>query len=243
MNTPAERIKWALEQRGISAAELGHHLGVSRSAVSQWFSKRKPTSPLKRIEQVSNFLNLDLLWLLTGHGNPLRENSKKASSIGSGSARAVDIAGALLVGVAEGETWREGNPPKLRDAPRFAFEVRGISTNQTIIPGEYAICVDYRQARPAGPQQEDLVVVKKLRGNEYKIFIGRLHYREKTWELHYESHDPRWQRGRRILLSEDLTRDAIDHCDIEIIGYVLGVFRANPRPLFDHYFDPTAMPV
>jgi hypothetical protein len=77
-------------------------------------------------------------------------------------------------------------------------------------PGEYAICVEYRQVRPAGPQQGDLVVVKKRRGmNEHKIFIARLRYRENTWQLSYESNDPRWQQERPIRLSEDLTRDTL----------------------------------
>ena len=111
----------------------------------------------------------------------------------------------------------------------FAFEVRGRSFNQTIEPGEYALCAEYRQVRPTGPQQADLVVAQKSRGtNEHKIFIARLHYRENYWELRYESREPRWQQP--IRLSQDLTHDADDACKIQIIGYVFGVFRCNPQP-------------
>jgi len=231
VDTPGERIKWALEQRGISAAQLGRHLGVTRGAVSQWWGKHGPASPHKKIQQISEYLNLHLDWLVTGRGEPLRENCEIAGSYEPSSANAVDIVGARLVGVAEGEAWRDGAPPYLRDTQQFAFEVRGSSANQTIIPGEYVICVDYRQARPAGPHQGDLVVVKKLRTTEYKIFIARLHYCEHTWELHYESNDSRWRHERPIRLSTDLTRDTFDECHIEIIGCVVGVFRANPHPL------------
>jgi hypothetical protein len=31
-------------------------------------------------------------------------------------------------------------------------------------------------------------------------------------------------------LSKDLARDTVDNCHVEIIGYILGVFRANHSP-------------
>ena len=204
--TPGERIRWALKQRGISAAAFARQLGLTRSAVSQWWSKCRPTLPHRRIERIAELLNVDADWLLTGRGSAPHANTNTASNEPS-PANALDIVGVRLVGIAEGEVWREGAPTpemitaadqydctidqmlhdgKFTDLRPFAFEVRGRSANQTVYPGEYAICVDYRQVRPAGPQPADLVVVKKRRGvNEYKLFVARLRYRENTWELHY----------------------------------------------------------
>ena len=237
MKTPGEQIKWALEQRGVSAAEFGRQLGVTRSAVSQWWSESNPASPHKRAERISDCLNLNLDWLLTGRGEPLREDGQIAGSGKSGNsgpAEGIDIAGARLVGVAEGEVWREGCHPSIGDTHQFAFEVRGSSADRMINPGEYVICVNYRQARPAGPQPRDIVVAKKRRGaTEYKIFIARLHYCEGTWELQYESNNTRWQQERPIRLSKDFTRDTFDQCHVEIVGYVLGALRVNQDPLFD----------
>jgi hypothetical protein len=49
----------------------------------------------------------------------------------------------------------------LQGVEQFAVEVRGRICDQTIPPGNYAICVDYALARPAGPMEGDLVVVEK----------------------------------------------------------------------------------
>ena len=73
--------------------------------------------------------------------------------------------------------------------------------------------------RPAGPHEIDLVVVKKQRpANKYKR------------TLHYASTDLRWQQEGPMRLSKDLARDTVDNCHVEIIGYILGVLRANHSP-------------
>ena len=244
--TPGERIKWALGQRGMNASQLARHLGISRAAVALWWDKRKPASPHRRFIQVSDLLNVRVEWLVTGRGEALRTNLD--TSPGPDDAgTSLDVAGARVVGIAEAEAWREGaatpngtlvSARYVGEAPlarlrQFAFEVRGTAINQTISPGEYALCVDYRQIRPTGPHQQDLVVVHKRRGNEHKIFVARLHYREHAWELRHESLDPRWQQHGPIRLSPELTRDVGDNGPIEIIGYVFGVFRCNPQPSID----------
>ena len=230
METPGERIKWALEQRGLSAAQLARDLGVTRSAVCQWWAKQKPTSPRRKLEQIAERLNLHIDWLLAGQGEPMCK-SFEGADFHEPLTDLLNIACPRIVGVIEGEAWRDGPHPNLCGSCQVAFEVRGSSASSTVHPGEYVICVDYQHIRPAGPHPGDLVVVKKRRGtDEYKIFVARLHYREKSWELHYEFNDLRWQHERPIRLSNDLAHDTIDHSPIEIIGYVLGAFRANPQP-------------
>jgi transcriptional regulator with XRE-family HTH domain len=118
LDTPGERIKWALVQRGISAAQLGRHLGVTRGAVSQWWGKHGPASPHKKIQQISDYLNLRLDWLITGRGEPLRENCEIADSYESSSTNPVDIIGARLVGVAEAKVQSLQRPPSIPPYPR-----------------------------------------------------------------------------------------------------------------------------
>jgi hypothetical protein len=200
--------------------------------VNLWWSKQKRTSPHKRLEQIAEVLSVRAEWLLTGRGEPLQDG-EPAVRHQAEPLEAIDVVGISVVGAVEGEAWREGRPPDLKGLSRFAFEVRGTSANRTIRPGEFVLCVDYRQARAPVPQHKDLVVVKKGRGtSEYKIFVARLHYFASGWELRFESNDPHWQE-RSIRLSEDLSRDALDGDPIEIIGYVAGVLRADPQPMFD----------
>ena len=250
--TPGERIKWVLKQRRMSGSELARRLGLTRAAVALWWDPRKPASPYKRLTQVADILNVRVEWLFTGRGEMLLSNQDTAPGLAPAGA-SLDVAGARLIGIAEAEVWREGPSmpaglaralggavaPRAGDAPpapsappqQFAVEVHGTSMNQTIAPGEYALCVDYRQFRPAGPQHGDLVVVRKRRGgNEHKIFIARLYFRDHGWELRYESHDPRWQQQAPVRLSPELSRDLGDDGATEIMGYVFGVFRREPKP-------------
>jgi hypothetical protein len=165
---------------------------------------------------------------------------------------AVDVGGARVLGIAEGEVWRVGKslydlflaPISADDVvipamPRsdligvqqFALEVRGTIANRTIHSGEYVMCMRYSEARFGGPQEGDLVVVEKTRqdgeGDERRIMIGRMHFGRGGWEIAFESDDSRW---RPIKLSADLKQDTSDHTTIDIFGLVLGIFRRVSRP-------------
>jgi transcriptional regulator with XRE-family HTH domain len=231
------RIAAARMAAGIdSQAELARRLGVTRSAVSQWESgqARPSTKTLCRIAMQTA---RDVDWLATGRTPQTIPTTR-------------------VVGIVEGEAWRDGlgvrqemksqSPRPSKLAPcvphpnplnirQFAFEVRGNSANLTAHAGEYAICIDYHEARPSGLHESDLVVLEKRRSGEYKTMIARLQFVDGAWELHYQSNDLPWQLQQPIRLSEDGNRDINDPSvqEIEIIAFVLGFYRGLAR-----HFEP-----
>jgi transcriptional regulator with XRE-family HTH domain len=253
MDSPGKRIKWALEQRNMSAAELGRMLKLTRSAVSQWWAKDKPTSPMEHLRRVGEILHVSVHWLHTGEGNPwVGVDTEGAIGLPEG---AIEVTGARVLGVAEGEVWREGKslydaflaPANADDVmvpamPRsdlagvqqFAFEVRGNMASRTVQSGEFVICMRYSEARFGGPQEGDFVVVEKTRGDgtghEHKIILGRLRFGRSGWEVVYESNDERWHGS--IKLSTDLKQDTGDHTAVDVFGLVLGIFRRMNRPTY-----------
>ncbi|MFC4158258.1 helix-turn-helix domain-containing protein [Chitinimonas lacunae] len=60
-----ERLDEALQNAGITQAELARHLGVTRSTVSYWISGRTRV-PAERIDEVAQILHCDPVWLLSG---------------------------------------------------------------------------------------------------------------------------------------------------------------------------------
>jgi transcriptional regulator with XRE-family HTH domain len=255
LDTPGKRIRWALKQRKTSAAELGRRLGITRSAVSQWWSEHGATSPLEKLPQIAEELQVYENWLLTGEGEALRERARFPQG---SHANRPDIAQALVVGIVEGEVWREGTLIKqqiLRQAeisegrgnltipsvPRpdvlglkqFAFEIRGASCDKIARNGEYAICVDFDSVRPDGLANGDVVALEKRRSErEYKLLICRAQFSGGHWLLSYESDDPRWQNEKPMRLQKqgNRWRDASDHHEIIMLGFVLGVFRTSLLP-------------
>jgi transcriptional regulator with XRE-family HTH domain len=227
LDTAGARVRWALAQRGMSASALARRLGLSRAAVSYWWTQQ--SSPYKWIQQLSEILEVRGEWLLTGHGEIERSDPWPRLADWRHGRATPALIGVPLVGIAEAEVWREGAPPDLVGLEQFAFEVRGGAVDRSLHAGEYALAVPYARMRPRGPQGGDLVVALKRREpNEHKILIARLAERDGEWELRYESHEPRWQQPLR--LSADLIRDAGDDLPIAILGLIYGVLRCDPRP-------------
>jgi transcriptional regulator with XRE-family HTH domain len=249
MDTPAKRIQWALEQRGMGVRELARRLGVSPGLPSQWWrTGGRATSPDSHLDQISEILNANVDWLRYGRGEPFRSLARNQEEVGG----PLDTNRARIIGIVEGEVWREGismreamtaadndaatlqvvSREDLHGLEQFAVEVRGHVCDQTIPPGSFAVYVDYNLSRPAGPVEGDLVVVEKRRGGEIKALIARLHFDNGAWQLHYESNDPRWQQEKPIRLSEDCKRDVNDGLAIDIVGHVRSLVSQDPRPRF-----------
>ncbi len=249
MDTPAKRIQWALAQRGMGVRELARRLGVSPGLPSQWWrTGGRATSPDSHLDQISEILEVNVDWLRYGRGEPFRSLVRNQQEVGA----PLDTNRARIIGIVEGEVWREGismreamaaadnnaatlqvvSREDLQGLEQFAVEVRGRVCDQTIPPGSFAIYVDYNLSRPAGPVEGDLVVIEKRRGGEIKALIARLGFVDGAWELHYESNDPRWQQEKPIRLSEDRKRDLSDGLAIDIVGHVRSFVSQDPRPRF-----------
>ena len=171
MDTPAKRIQWALEQRAMGVRELARRLGVSPGLPSQWWrTSGRATSPDSHLDDIAEILAINVDWLRYARGEPFTAGGVDRShqqEIGA----PLDTACARIVGIVEGEVWREGTSMReaiaasdggaptlqvvsredLQGLEQFAVEVRGHVCDQTIPAGSYAICVDYNLSRPGWP--------------------------------------------------------------------------------------------
>ncbi|QDQ28218.1 LexA family transcriptional regulator [Chitinimonas arctica] len=66
MRTLSERLLYAIEQAGVTQADLARHLGVPRSTVNQWFSGRSKNLSAMYGARAAAYLGVDPLWLASG---------------------------------------------------------------------------------------------------------------------------------------------------------------------------------
>jgi transcriptional regulator with XRE-family HTH domain len=246
MTTLGERLKAARLQAGFeNQSDFSKQLGITRQAVSAWEHDVSEPST-KQMRHVAQITHTSVDYLATGEGD--RKIYSKT------------VVGALIVGTAEAEVWREGEAiramiesgkvPNLGMIPvvptagiehYYVVQVQGASANLTMSSGEHAIWAKYESMRPHGPQDGDLVVLEKRRDHnkEGRVAIMRLRVRVGEWVASYESNDERWRDSIRLTNvrlehSEGRTTwrayDAADDHTVEIVGAVMGAFRFDPQP-------------
>jgi transcriptional regulator with XRE-family HTH domain len=74
MTTFKERLLWAISQiePKPSPADIAREAGISRAAVSKWFSGETKRLDIEPLFKIARFLRVDAEWLGTGHGKPER---------------------------------------------------------------------------------------------------------------------------------------------------------------------------
>ena len=70
MNNVAERLTFALELRGMKAAELARRIGVTKSTISQICSGRTKNISAETAMKICNLLSINPFWLILGKGFP-----------------------------------------------------------------------------------------------------------------------------------------------------------------------------
>jgi len=65
--TVGQRIKESAKLRSKSQSDIAKEIGVSTSGVNLWFQDKAEPSK-ERFRQLSNFLEVDILWLMYGNG-------------------------------------------------------------------------------------------------------------------------------------------------------------------------------
>lgn len=65
-----DRLKQALQSSGKSQRQLASACGVSHVAVGNWMSGNTKSIPSDKALSIAKFLNVNLIWLLTGVGEP-----------------------------------------------------------------------------------------------------------------------------------------------------------------------------
>lgn len=82
MTTFTERLNSALKQSGMSQHQLAEKVKISQPAIQKLLSGKSNTS--RKIVEIANALNVDLLWLTKGVGKAkLTKNSANATMIGA----------------------------------------------------------------------------------------------------------------------------------------------------------------
>jgi transcriptional regulator with XRE-family HTH domain len=74
MNTFAERLKLALENKGMKSSVLAYRINVHRSYVSNWLSGKYKANSEKQLE-IAKILGVSPAWL-AGHDVPMQEKSE-----------------------------------------------------------------------------------------------------------------------------------------------------------------------
>ncbi|MCX8574139.1 MULTISPECIES: XRE family transcriptional regulator [unclassified Gilliamella] len=82
MTTFTERLNSALKQSGMSQHQLAEKVKISQPAIQKLLSGKSNTS--RKIVEIANALNVDLLWLTKGVGkSKLTKNSANATMLGA----------------------------------------------------------------------------------------------------------------------------------------------------------------
>jgi transcriptional regulator with XRE-family HTH domain len=70
LGTPADRIRWAVEQSGHTLPEIAADIGCSHSALSQWQTGATTVDNIKAglLLRFCEFTGASIQWLLTGDG-------------------------------------------------------------------------------------------------------------------------------------------------------------------------------
>jgi transcriptional regulator with XRE-family HTH domain len=238
MDTPGKRVQWLLKQRGRKATWLADELGVTRSAVSQWWQKNSPTTPGKHVAKIAVLLSCSEHWLKTGTGAPFahqdfaqkqpdsrpkheqRENAEiyTLGEVGAG----------MFVALAEASDLnyhREPSAfPPLPDYPidkQYDLIIRGTSIDRFATEGQRVRCVSVDVAEP---KTGDYVHVQRYRHqrSEVENTIKQAFLVNGRWELRFSSFDPRWraQPPLQLGVGEDE--------QVEIIGVAMFQFYPSP---------------
>ncbi len=73
MRTISDRLKYALELRGMKASDLARELGLSKASISQWLSSTTKELSASNALNAAKVLNVDPYWLVFGTGSPETE--------------------------------------------------------------------------------------------------------------------------------------------------------------------------
>ena len=249
MDTPAKRIQWALEQRGMGVRELARRLGVSPGLPSQWWrTGGRATSPDSHLDQISEILDVNVDWLRYGRGEPFRSLVRRQQELGA----TLDTNCARIIGIVEGEVWREGismreamaaadsgamtlqvvSREDLQGLEQFAVEVRGHVCDRRSLRGVLrSTSTTISRVRPARSKATSSLLknaeVEKSRpllrdcitSMVRGSFITNLTTRAGS-------------RKSRFAFPDDRKRDVNDSLAIDLVGHVRSFVSQDPRPRF-----------
>jgi SOS-response transcriptional repressor LexA len=229
MATPGERLRTARENAGFrSAREAAQMLGISISTYNSHERAGEPGARLFKIDAARLYarrFGVSAAWLLTGEGT---------ATVAANEAPArVEVHAVAVRGIAQAGVWREYEdmdidaldpvptiPGRWRTFEQFAYRCIGPSMDKAgFQTGDYAICVNYFDAR-SDFQSEDVVVVERKNGQSIERTIKRLRVVQDGFELWPESSDPRFQQPIYVAAGKLDAEDGDN--GVVIVGLVIG---------------------
>jgi len=143
-----ERIRKALDARGLTARALADHLGVSPQSVTEITSGRRPGT--SRLAEIADFLSVSVEYITTGVDAPAWDRSNRQGTregaVTYTGGTTTDVAGTALDVVArvkagDGDVgpWQPlaASPCQIPDSWKLV-EVEGMSAYPVIYPGQLA---------------------------------------------------------------------------------------------------------
>jgi transcriptional regulator with XRE-family HTH domain len=183
-----ERLKKAMEAKGLKGADLARALKLQRQAVYNWLAGRAdPTQ--ENLRNLAINLDVDQEWLSTGR--------REKPGVVWGLELHGEVAGGVWVEVTENQDMEYKRVPVAPD-PRYptdtqyALQVRGNSINRIAKDGSVITCVDIIGAG-LEIRDRDLVVVERRRGHLVETTVKRVRKGKDGLELWPESDDPSHQ--------------------------------------------------
>lgn len=211
----SRRLRQArIEAKFDTAADAARRFGWKPSTYSS-HENGQTNPPRSRVAMYARAFKKSQAWLLgedAGGEKPEPE------------VRAVPVVGEAAAG-----TWLEHDrlfeddvphvpavPDRFPSLRQFAYRVRGPSMDkERLFDGDYAICVDFWEARRR-PQQKDIVIVERKRGQLVERTCKQIDIVGGVVLLAPRSSDPRFQEPIRW------TDGKGDGEDVEIVGLVIG---------------------
>jgi transcriptional regulator with XRE-family HTH domain len=222
------RIAQLRKERGLTQAEFGKKLDVTRGAVGNW--ERGEGIKRENLQAISTAFDASFEWLATGHSSTLGTPVALSQSLLPKFGGFVQAGGWLAVDEYFNQDEYEvpefvSRQPAFSKVRQYAYQVRGDSVNLAgINDGEWVVAADAADyADQYGDLESgDLVVVERVRfqGAERELTIKEIRYYRDRYELHPRStnaiHKP-------IIVPHD-ERPA-DETEIKIIGIVLTAYK------------------
>ncbi len=182
------RIKDSRLSAGLSKAEVGRRMRLTRQAVTMWEGgKAEPTAD--NLRKLSVILDVGYDWLATGRS--------EQPGVVLGLELHGEVAGGVWIELPENQDMELERVPVAPDSrypvdAQYALRVRGNSVNKTARDGSIVVCVDI-MAAGIEIRDKDLVVVERKRGSIVETTIKRVKKGNGGLELWPESDDPAHQ--------------------------------------------------
>lgn len=212
MNTLAERLKQALGLANAKQIDLARACGITKGAVSQWFTGAVTSLEGENLMRAATFLGVSPMWLATGAGKMQKDND--APNISTGLTLYPDKRGIPIISWVQAGTWRE----IVDSFPRGGADDY-ILAHSSHGPHTFAVRIVGNSMEPEFREHDIVVIDPDVRPNPGDYVVARNHEEAAT----FKKYRPRGIVGGQevfelVPLNPDYAVMRSDQQPIQIIG-------------------------